>query len=48
MGRIVERLKAISGEDRQTHQPEKNRTYYDGYLTARMIFFSNELLAFRG
>jgi phage/plasmid-associated DNA primase len=46
MGRITERLKTISGEDKQ-HINRKNRTYWEGYLSSRLIFLANELLAFR-
>jgi putative DNA primase/helicase len=46
MGTIVERMKNISGED-ALHINRKNMKYWEGQLTARMIFFANELLAFK-
>jgi len=41
---ITERLKLTSGEDDQ-HINRKNIKYWDGTLTARIVFFSNDLLA---
>jgi putative DNA primase/helicase len=46
MATITERLKNTSGEDPQNIN-RKNLTYWEGKLTARMIFFSNELLGFK-
>jgi|SRR5882724_3048796 len=46
MSKITERLKLTSGEDDQ-HINRKNIKYWDGTLTARIVFFSNDLLGFR-
>jgi P4 family phage/plasmid primase-like protien len=46
MATITERLKNTSGEDPQNIN-RKNIKYWEGQLTARIIFFSNELLGFR-
>jgi P4 family phage/plasmid primase-like protien len=46
MGTLIERIKNISGEDPVTVN-RKFGSYWEGTLTARMIFIANEILAFR-
>jgi putative DNA primase/helicase len=43
MGSVVEHLKSVTGGDAQ-HINRKNRKYWEGELTARIIVFANELL----
>ena len=45
MGRIVELIKSLTGEDAQ-HFNRKYLKYWEGDLTTRLIIFANELLCF--